>query len=93
MRFSESKTMEIKSTWHDSNLKTVSAFANSEGGFLVIGLDDSGKPVGNLKIKKLLEDIPNKINSKCGVLPKVYSKIILKKEILVVEINKSLVLL
>ncbi|NQY75438.1 MAG: putative DNA binding domain-containing protein [Candidatus Margulisbacteria bacterium] len=89
MRFSESKTMEIKSTWHDSNLKTVSAFANSEGGFLVIGLDDSGKPVGNLKIKKLLEDIPNKINSKCGVLPKVYSKIILKKEILVVEINKS----
>ena len=36
-----------------------------------MGLDDDGKPVGVKKISKLLEDIPNKIRNKLGIIPSV----------------------
>ena len=41
----ETQNVEFKSSWRDENLKTVCAFANSEGGTLFIGLDDNNKPV------------------------------------------------
>jgi len=57
----ESQTVEYKQTWRNDCLKAVSAFANSDGGVLIIGLDDRGKPSGLKNAKKLLEDIPNTI--------------------------------
>jgi len=67
----ESQTVEYKQTWRNDCLKTVSAFANSDGGVLIIGLDDRGKPTGLKNIKKLLEDIPNTIRNKLGIIPSV----------------------
>ena len=67
----ESQTIEYKQNWHNDNLKVVSAFANSGGGALFIGLDDKGKPAGLKKVKKLLEDIPNTIRNKLGIIPSV----------------------
>ena len=55
----ESQTVEYKQNWHNEYLKVVSAFANSSGGVLYIGLDDQGKSFGLKNVKKLLEDIPN----------------------------------
>ena len=42
----ESQTVEYKQNWHNEYLKVVSAFANSSGGVLYIGLDDQGKSFG-----------------------------------------------
>gem|GEM_PF-4964439 len=67
----ESQNIEYKRTWRNECLKTVSAFANSNGGTLIIGLDDSGKYVGLKNAKKLLKDIPNTIRNKLGVIPSV----------------------
>ncbi len=67
----ESQTVEYKQTWRDDCLKAVSAFANSGGGVLIIGLDDRGKPTGLKKVKRLLEDIPNTIRNKLGIIPSV----------------------
>ena len=67
----ESQTIEYKQTWRNDYLKVVSAFANSNGGVLFIGLDDQGKPTGLKNIKKLLEDIPNTIRNKLGIIPSV----------------------
>jgi len=67
----ESQTVEYKQTWRNDCLKAVSAFANSYGGVLIIGLDDTGKPVGLKNVKKLLEDIPNTIRHKLGIIPSV----------------------
>ena len=68
---SETNIIEYKTTWKDDFLKVICAFANSEGGTLFIGMDDHGKPVGLKNEKKLLEDLPNKINSKLGIVAEV----------------------
>jgi len=57
----EHQNIEYKQSWRDEYLKWVSGFANAEGGVLVIGKDDSGRIVGVQGVKKLLEDIPNKV--------------------------------
>ena len=67
----ESQTVEYKANWRSECLKTISAFANSDGGVLIIGLDDSGKSSGLRNVKKLLEDIPNTIRNKLGIIPSV----------------------
>lgn len=67
----ESQTVEYKQTWHNEYLKVVSAFANNSGGVLYIGLDDQGKPSSIKNVKKLLEDIPNTIRNKLGIIPSV----------------------
>ena len=67
----ESQTVEYKQTWRNDCLKAVSAFANSEGEVLIIGLDDRGKPSGLKNVKRLLEDIPNTIRNKLGIIPSI----------------------
>jgi len=67
----ESQAVEYKQNWRNDCLKAVSAFANSDGGKLIIGLDDQGEPSGLKNIKRLLEDIPNTIRNKLGIIPSV----------------------
>lgn len=71
MNNSKSQTIEFKSTWNDEYLKVISAFANSSGGKLIVGLNDRGLPIGLKNVNKLLEDIPNKIRNKLGIIPSV----------------------
>jgi ATP-dependent DNA helicase RecG len=82
----ESQTVEYKQTWRNDCLKAVSAFANSDGGMLIIGLDDRGKPSGLKNAKKLLEDIPNTIRNKLGIIPSVELD---KKDIIKVTVAPS----
>lgn len=42
----EGQRLEFKLDWNDSAKKTVVAFANSDGGRIVVGVDDDGTPVG-----------------------------------------------
>lgn len=70
----ESQNTEYKSNWRDEYLKVVCAFANAEGGNLIIGIDDRGNPVGIKDAKKLLEDLPNKVRNKLGIIPSVEIK-------------------
>jgi ATP-dependent DNA helicase RecG len=70
----ESHRIEFKSIWRDEHLKVISAFANSKGGQLIVGLNDQGQHVGLANSKKLLEDIPNKIRNKLGIIPFVESE-------------------
>lgn len=85
----ESQNTEFKSSWRDDYLKTLAAFANSDGGSLYIGLNDKGTPVPLTKTKKLLEDIPNKCNDKIGILPKVDLLILDSLEVIKVTVEKQ----
>ena len=67
----EHQQLEWKASWQDDHLKWVCAFANSQGGTLVIGRDDSGRPVGLPQARKLLEDLPNKVRDLLGVVVQV----------------------
>ena len=72
MKLDESDQLELKSSWQESHLKAICAFANTKGGKLVVGIDDKFNPVQLFNVKKLQEDIPNKIISQLGIIPNVY---------------------
>lgn len=67
----EHQQVEWKESWRDEYLKWISAFANAEGGLLVIGKNDRGQVVGVRDAQKLLVDLPNKVRDVLGILVKV----------------------
>ncbi|MDK2946718.1 MAG: ATP-dependent helicase RecG [Geotoga sp.] len=85
----ESQTVEFKESWRDEYLKTLCAFANTNGGTLYIGLSDDGTPVGLKSINHLLETLPNKIRNNLNIIPSVEIENINGKEIIKIEISPS----
>ncbi|MDR2652226.1 MAG: ATP-binding protein [Prevotellaceae bacterium] len=67
----EQQIIEYKSIWKDEYLKWICGFANAQGGTLIIGKDDEGNIVGVKNVKKLLEDLPNKITTILGIVADV----------------------
>ena len=67
----ESQNIEYKESWRDEYLKWVCGFANAQGGTIYIGVRDDGRVVGVKNAKKLLEDIPNKIQTGLGIIADV----------------------
>lgn len=70
----ESQTIEFKQIWKDEYLKTICAFANTDGGSLFIGVDDNSKIVGIENIKNIIETLPNKVNNRLGLMVDVIFK-------------------
>jgi ATP-dependent DNA helicase RecG len=89
LNIKESQTIEFKPTWRDEYLKVICAFANTDGGELVVGVDDEGSPKNLKNAKKLLEDLPNKIRNKLGITPSVTIERKKKKEIIHIKISPS----
>jgi len=67
----ETQNVEWKSSWRDEYLKWICGFANAQGGVLEIGKDDRGTVVGVPDARKLLEDLPNKINNAMAIVATV----------------------
>ena len=68
---SENQNIEYKESWRDEYLKWICGFANAQGGVIYIGKNDRGKVVGVEDSKKLLTDIPNKIQATMGIVADV----------------------
>jgi ATP-dependent DNA helicase RecG len=64
----EKQDIEWKTSWRDEYLKWICGFANAKGGMIYIGKDDKGNIVGVEDYKKLMDDIPNKIQNHLGIL-------------------------
>lgn len=64
----ESQNIEWKESWRDEYLKWICGFANAQGGKIYIGKKDDGTVIGVSNAKKLMEDIPNKIQNKLGIV-------------------------
>ncbi|QSZ40666.1 hypothetical protein GJV85_00535 [Sulfurimonas aquatica] len=67
LQMQESQTIEFKQIWKDDYIKWISAFANTDGGKLYIGVADDTSIVGVANAKKLLVEIPNKARDILGV--------------------------
>ena len=65
----ETRTIELKETVTNSFLKTVSAFANYNGGEIWFGIDDDGHVKGLPDAKQACLDIENKINDSISPQP------------------------
>jgi len=64
----ENQNIEWKESWRDEYLKWICGFANAKGGKIIIGKNDNGEIVGVAKAKRLMEDIPNKIQTQLGII-------------------------
>jgi len=67
----ECQNIEYKESWRDEYLKWVCGFANAQGGKIFIGVSDSKEVVGIANAEKLMEDIPNKIESLLGIVAEI----------------------
>jgi len=83
----ESQNVEWKASWRDEYLKWICAFTNSSGGTLEIGRNDKGVVVGLSDVKKLLEDIPNKIRSAMGIVADVELRDDGDKQYIAISVN------
>ncbi|MBU3902464.1 MAG: putative DNA binding domain-containing protein [Candidatus Thermoplasmatota archaeon] len=89
----ESETVEFKKSlreWKEI-VETVSAFSNTKGGTIFVGVEDSGNVVGIAVGKKSLEDIAQKIKQNTD--PKIYPSISVEnvkgKKVIIIEVPKS----
>ena len=85
----ESQNIEYKESWRDEYLKWVCGFANAQGGTIYIGIDDAENVVGVKDVKKLMEDIPNKIQSGLGIVADVNKHMKDGKDYLEIKVDPS----
>ncbi len=85
----ENQRIEFKESWRDEYLKTLCAFANTDGGLMYIGMSDNGEPIGLKNTDYLLETLPNKIRSSLNILPSVKTEHIKGIEVIKIEIPPS----
>ena len=76
-------------TGRDEYLKWLCGFANAQGGTIYIGVDDAGNVVGVKDVKKLMEDIPNKIQSGLGIVADVNKHTKDGKDYLEIKVDPS----
>jgi len=83
----EHQQEEWKESWRDEYIKWISAFANSQGGRLVIGKNDRGQIIGIEDAKRLLEEIPNKVRDMLGIMVAVNLKTKAGRDYLEIEVD------
>jgi len=64
----ETQNTEWKESWRDEYLKWICGFANANGGKIFIGKNDNGEVVGVNNSKRLMDALPNKIQTHLGIV-------------------------
>lgn len=62
MSYVESNVLELKKEYTNEIKKEIVAFLNSDGGTLIIGIDDNGKIIGVNNSKEVIQNISNMIH-------------------------------
>lgn len=93
MQYKESERLELKSTFGEWKeiIISLSAFANKEGGMVIVGLNDQGQPLHIQTGKRTIEDLVSKIKNHTN--PILYPSINIKTfglgEIIEISVPKS----
>jgi ATP-dependent DNA helicase RecG len=91
--FKETEHIEFKRELNDSVKKEIIAFANTDGGKIYVGVDDSGNVVGLNNSKLDLESISNTIRDSIkpdlSMHTAVYIRELNSKEIIEIEVAKG----
>ena len=67
----ESETLEFKRQWTDRALEDLTAFANTRGGTLLVGIRDDGEIVGTKVDDQEIQRIANLITARLGITPSI----------------------
>ena len=87
----ENQHTEFKSSFNDAVIETVSAFVNTKGGKVYIGVDDLGQPIPNFSIgKESIQNWINEIKNKTqpGIIADIEPIVIQGKEIICVSVHE-----
>lgn len=88
---SESETLELKESFDSKTLETIGAFANTNGGTILIGVRDDGHVTGIILGKNTLEEWAQKMQSKIQprFLPSMIKKTYKGRVVIVITINRA----
>jgi len=86
----ESETVELKSIFDQATIETLTAFANTKGGYVVIGVTDTGKIKGIQLGKETIPQWLNQIkaNTFPSLIPDAIMITIEKKKVVVFSIDE-----
>lgn len=86
----ESQTVEFKENFQEESLQTIGAFANTHGGILLIGVNDSGVPIGVTVGKATLREMADKIAActEPRVVPDLQVVTLQRKTIIVIQVSE-----
>jgi len=89
LKGTENTTVEFKEEINESVFKTISAFANKEGGIIYIGISDKKGIKGFEYTNSMLGDLTNKIVNLLGIHPQIDCIKVNKKDVLQIKVKKS----
>jgi ATP-dependent DNA helicase RecG len=84
----ESQVVEFKESFQEDALQTIGAFANTQGGTLLIGVNDSGVPTGTTVGKATLREMADKIAacSEPRVVPDLQVATLQRRTIIAIQV-------
>ena len=85
----EGNKLEFKEIFNDSVLKTISAFANTYGGLIIVGVNNKREVAGIDVDDKNYQKIINIVINKLGITPDFELMDVDNKSILAIEVRKS----
>jgi len=85
----ETNTVEFKEIPNKAFYKTISAFANTKGGIILLGVDKNSNPVGIELSTRFLEDLTNRIVNKLSLYPDIETIDIEGKRVITIKITHS----
>ena len=89
LRQGESETVEFKESFGREALETLCAFANTNGGLLLIGINDKGDIKGIPGGANTLKDLANQIAQTTGLHPSIKTMHSNNKRIIHIRVPKS----
>ncbi|MEW6455881.1 MAG: ATP-binding protein [Acidobacteriota bacterium] len=85
----ESLTLDFKGELSDGFYKTISAFSNTKGGIILLGVGDKGKIVGVSPTNEFMERMTNRIIDKLTIYPEIEAVDVEEKRIIAVIVARS----
>lgn len=89
MKHIETQNVEFKEKFGNNVLKTLFAFANTQGGKVMLGVKNNGTVKGFKVSNEALRDITEKIVSKLGIHSDIEVKENQGKQVVEIKVNKS----
>jgi len=89
LNLGETETVEFKESLCEGFYKTISAFANTRGGVILLGVDNKNKIKGADSSSKFLEELTNSIVNKLSIYPVIETIKIQRRRILAFRVIRS----
>jgi len=85
----ETETVEFKASPNEVFYKTISAFSNTKGGIILLGVDRKGSITGVEPVSRVLEDLTNRIVNKLSIYPEIETMDIKGKRVIAFKVARS----